>query len=229
MLPRTLEAEVMDSAAEAHDYDSMDHGAVNRRFVADFLAAWTGQPPILDVGTGTAQIPLELCQQRAGATVMAVDLADHMLRVARENVRRAGRADQVHLERCDAKRLPFPPATFGAVISNSIVHHIPEPATVLAEMVRVLAPGGTLFVRDLLRPDDEATLQRLVALHAADANEHQRHMFADSLHAALTLAEMRNLVAELGCDPATVQQTSDRHWTWTKHCNPASHGKKQET
>ena len=41
--------------------------------------------------------------------------------------------------------------TFGAVMSNSIVHHIPEPASVLAEMVRVAAPGGLLFVRDLLR------------------------------------------------------------------------------
>ena len=100
------------------------------------------------------------------------------------------------------------------MISNSIVHHIPEPATVLAEMVRVTAPGGVLFVRDLLRPDDEATLRRLVELHAAGANAHQQQMFADSLHAALTLAEVRDLVATLGFDPVEVRQTTDRHWTW---------------
>ncbi len=39
-------------------------------------------------------------------------------------------------------------------------------------------------------------------------------MFAASLHAALTLAEIRQLVAKLGFQPQTVQATSDRHWTW---------------
>ena len=81
-------------------------------------------------------------------------------------------------------------------------------------MIRVLKPGGILFVRDLLRPPDEKTLGKLVAIYAGNANAHQQQMFADSLHAALSLAEARGLVASLGYDPATVQQTTDRHWTW---------------
>ena len=74
-------------------------------------------------------------------------------------------------------------------------------------------------VRDLLRPPDEPTLARLVDLHAAGANAHQRQMFADSLRAALTLDEIRALVAGLGFDPAGVRQTTDRHWTWAA-CRP---------
>jgi ubiquinone/menaquinone biosynthesis C-methylase UbiE len=214
MLPRVLEPEVMDSPEEARDYDAMDHSAVNRVFVADFLAVWDGRGPILDVGTGTAQIPIELCRQTPAARVVAVDLAEHMLAVARANVRRAGLEDRLEVRRCDAKRLPFPAAAFGALISNSIVHHIPEPAPGLAEMVRVTAPGGRLFVRDLLRPADEAQLHSLVAAYAGDANAHQQQMFADSLHAALTLAEVRDLVAALGFPADAVQQTTDRHWTW---------------
>jgi ubiquinone/menaquinone biosynthesis C-methylase UbiE len=214
MLPRTLEPEVMDSAEEANDYDAMDHAAVNRAFVADFLAAWDGRVPVLDVGTGTAQIPIELCRQHPAARVTGVDLAEHMLRVGRNNARRAGLEGRIRLEHCDAKRLPHADGSFGAVISNSIVHHIPQPRAVLAEMVRVLAPGSVLFVRDLLRPDDEAALGRLVDLHAAGANDHQRQMFADSLRAALSLDEVRALVAGLGYDPAGVRQTTDRHWTW---------------
>ena len=64
MLPRVLETEAMDTPAEAADYDAMDHREVNRAFVIDFLAA--GPPPgeILDLGTGTAQIPIELCRRR---------------------------------------------------------------------------------------------------------------------------------------------------------------------
>lgn len=214
MIPRILEPEVMDSAAEARDYDSMDHSAVNRIFVTDLLAVWDGRGPILDVGTGTAQIPIELCSRHAGAQVVAIDLAEHMLAVGRENVRRAGLAQRVRLELVDAKKMPYPSGSFATVISNSIVHHIPEPAAVFAEMSRVVASGGLLFVRDLLRPSDKETLNHLVDTYAAGANNHQRQMFADSLHAALTLEEVRGHVAGHGFDPATVQATSDRHWTW---------------
>jgi ubiquinone/menaquinone biosynthesis C-methylase UbiE len=214
MLPRVLEPEVMDSPEEARDYDAMDHTGVNRVFVADFLAVWDGRGPVLDVGTGTAQIPLELCRQNPAARVLAVDLAEHMLAVARANVRQAGLEDRVEVRRCDAKGLPFTDSAFGAVISNSIVHHIPEPATVLAEMVRVAAPGARLFLRDLLRPADEAQLGYLVHAYAGLANAHQRKMFADSLSAALTLEEIRDLVAALGFARDEVRQTTDRHWTW---------------
>jgi ubiquinone/menaquinone biosynthesis C-methylase UbiE len=215
MLPRTLEPEVMDSAAEAHDYDAMDHAAVNRVFVDDFLTRWHGDGPVLDVGTGTAQIPIELARRHADVRVVGIDLAEHMLSIGRGNVRRAGLADRVTLQRCDAKAMPFGAASFGAVMSNSIVHHIPAPERVLAEMVRVARDGATLFVRDLMRPPDEETLARLVTAHAGDANAHQQQMFADSLRAALTLAEIRALVAALGYDPTGVRQTTDRHWTWS--------------
>jgi ubiquinone/menaquinone biosynthesis C-methylase UbiE len=215
MLPRTLEPEVMDTAEEARDYDAMDHAAVNRVFVDDFVAfAGTVESPILDVGTGTAQIPIELCCRVAGCQVTAIDLADHMLAVGRENVRRASLEDRLRLERWDAKEMPCGDGAFAAAISNSIVHHIPEPVAVFVEMVRVVRRGGVLFVRDLLRPDDEATLRHLVDLHAAGANTHQCTMFADSLHAALSLAEVQSLVRQLGFPADAVRQTTDRHWTW---------------
>jgi ubiquinone/menaquinone biosynthesis C-methylase UbiE len=219
MLPRILEPEVMDTPEEARDYDAMDHSTVNRVFATDFLKVWPGHLPVLDVGTGTAQIPIEVCRQATAAGtaigIHGIDLAEEMLLVGRENVRRQGLRNQIDLSCCDAKTMPFADEAFGAVISNSIVHHIPEPARVFVEMVRVVIRGGLLFVRDLLRPPDQATLDRLVRLYAGEANEHQRQMFADSLRAALTLEEVRGLVVPLGFAAATVQQTSDRHWTWS--------------
>jgi ubiquinone/menaquinone biosynthesis C-methylase UbiE len=227
MLDRVLEPEVMDTAEEARDYDSMDHSAVNRLFAAEFLRLWDTETPILDVGTGTAQIPVEVCRQcRAEAPpwgplrwdslqLVALDLADHMLALARVNVERAGLTDRISVVKADAKRLTYPDGHFGAVISNSIIHHIPEPFECFAEMHRVCSPNGFLFVRDLLRPDDEAKLRHLVDTYAAGANDHQRRMFGDSLLAALTLAEVRELVGRLGYRPETVQQTTDRHWTFS--------------
>jgi ubiquinone/menaquinone biosynthesis C-methylase UbiE len=214
MLPRILEPEIMDTFAEARDYDAMDHRQVNERFVSDFLFVWPDRRHVLDVGTGTAQIPVELCRRHAGVQVVAVDAAHHMIELGQGNVRRAGLADRVHVELADAKSLPHPDGKFDAAISNSIVHHIPRPKQVLAEMVRVTVSGGGLFVRDLARPDSDTALRQIVEQYAGEANEHQRQMFADSLHAALTLEEIRALVVALGFPPLGVQMTSDRHWTW---------------
>lgn len=221
-LARVLEPEVMDSAGDARDYDRMDHTAVNRQFVDDLLAeaaaagfAMADSDEALDLGTGTAQIPIELLRQRPSWRVLGVDLAASMLELGRQNIAAAGLAPRVRLEQVDAKRLPYADGGFPMVISNSIVHHIAEPRTVLAEACRVLRPGGVLFVRDLLRPSDDAEVHRLVEIYAAGANNHQRRLFDDSLRAALTLAEIRHLVAELGHGAQRVTATSDRHWTWT--------------
>jgi ubiquinone/menaquinone biosynthesis C-methylase UbiE len=214
MLSRVLEPEVMDTPEEARDYDAMDHSAVNRLFVADFLAVWDGRSPILDVGTGTAQIPVEFCRHSGRGDLIAVDLADHMLALARQNVSRAGFEGRIRLERVSGRAMSYPDGAFAAVMSNSIIHHIPEPRDCFAEMVRVGAPDATFFVRDLVRPRHEPALRHLVELYAADANERQRQMFSDSLRAALTLREVQAIIADLGFDPDGVRQTSDRHWTW---------------
>lgn len=225
MLTRVLEPEVMDSPLEAADYDAMDHTQVNRVFVDDFLAACQENgltsassfaTAILDLGTGTAQIPIELLKWNAELRVTAIDLAESMLKLARKNVATAGFARQIRVERVDAKGLPYPTGHFTAVMSNSIVHHIPEPKTVLAEACRVLRAGGVLFVRDLLRPENDAQVRNLVATYAAGANDRQRQLFEASLRAALSLSEIHEIVACLGYDPRRVWQTSDRHWTWSQ-------------
>jgi len=233
MLPRTLEPEVMDTAEEAADYDSMDHATVNRAFVDEFLREWSvpcdahpcgvaaerevtdrgGSIQVLDVGTGTALIPIELARRDFACHITAIDLAEEMLKLARRNVTAAGVEQVIVPELVDAKGLPYPDGAFDAVISNSIVHHIPEPLRTLAEMQRVLRPGGVLFVRDLLRPETDSEVEQLVTMYAGNESPRQQQLFRQSLHAALTVAEIRTLLGQLGLPAAWVCQTSDRHWT----------------
>ena len=213
-LERVLEPEVMDTYEEARDYDSMDHQAVNALFVQDLLTAGEIGTDILDVGTGTAQIPVELCRQDEDCRVIAIDMAAHMLDLARFNIEVDGFTQRIYLQQIDAKDMDFEASMFDSVISNSIIHHIPAPLSVLEESVRVTRPGGLLFFRDLMRPNSSEEVRGLVEAYAGNENEHQRQMFDDSLRAALSLAEIRKLVACLGFAEETVQATSDRHWTW---------------
>ncbi len=213
-LERILEPEVMDTPEEAHDYNEMDHADVNRLFVDDFLQAGGCGPDLLDLGTGTALIPIELCQREDGWRVLGVDAAAEMLELARQNVQSARLEERIRLQQVDAKQMPFANEMFDGVISNSIIHHIPRPADCLVDAIRVTRVDGLLFFRDLLRPASQQQLTELVTAYTGDENEHSRKMFAESLHAALSLDEIRDLVGQLGFPPESVQQTSDRHWTW---------------
>ena len=212
-IARVLEPELMDDPTEAAEYDAMDHAAVNAAFVADFLSTFDGASPglVVDAGAGTALIAIELAR-RSAATVLALDAAESMLSLAVENVRAAGLAGRVIPTRGNIRGIPLPAGAADAVVCNTVLHHLADPVEAVRDFVRVLRPGGTLFIRDLYRPDTQVEVERLVALHAADATPTARKLFADSLPAGLTLDEARQTAAAAGLD-ATVEMTSDRHWT----------------
>ena len=148
MIPRVLEPEAMETPEEVRQYDAMDHSAVNARFVEDFLAAHgpCRGGDVLDVGTGTARIPIALAQADSKARVLALDLSDAMLKQAAANIAAAGLFAPHPLHHGDAKSLLdlFGEGSFEAVISNTIIHHIPDPEPVLDDMARLVAHRGTL-------------------------------------------------------------------------------------
>ncbi|APW59962.1 class I SAM-dependent methyltransferase [Paludisphaera borealis] len=217
MIPRELEPESMETAEDVEQYDAMDHSEVNNRFVADFLAAHgpCRGGEILDVGTGTALIPITLARADSYARVVGFDLAPAMIERAEQNVANAGLADRIRCIQADAKSVgaALDGIPFEAIVSNSIIHHIADPRPVLASMVDRISPGGTLMVRDLARPDTEAEVDALVERYAAGESPQARALFHASLRAALTLDEIQAIVAETGLPASCVQRTSDRHWT----------------
>jgi hypothetical protein len=83
----------------------------------------------------------------------------------------------------------------------------------LRELARLVAPGGTLFVRDLARPATLEAVAALVAEYAGGEDPPARALFEASLHAALTIPEMRSIADTTGLARAGLAMTSDRHWT----------------
>lgn len=212
-MQRVLEPEVMDSWEEAVAYDAMNFAEVNTAFAQRAIALTPTLAKVLDAGTGTARIPLLLSQQRPQWQITGIDLAENMLKIGAANIKKAGLQQQITLELVDAKQLPYPNAHFDLVISNSLIHHLPDPLPFLQEINRVLKPKGAILIRDLIRPANQETLQSLVESIGTEYDGHQKQLFADSLHAAFTLEEINQLISQAGLLDVKIYQSSDRHWT----------------
>jgi len=216
-LPRVLEPESMDTPEAASAYDEMNHQTVNQAFVDDYWCFNPIQTPaheqsVLDVGTGTAQIPLRLALKSPQLHITGVDISPHMLAVGQANIHRQHLGHRITLVEAGLQTLSTL-GRFPAIISNSVVHHIDEPRELLSCLKELLLPNGALFIRDLVRPAELSSLEQLVERYAADADPIQRKLFSDSLHAALTLRELKLMLKDLGWSHLQLRQTSDRHWT----------------
>jgi demethylmenaquinone methyltransferase/2-methoxy-6-polyprenyl-1,4-benzoquinol methylase len=106
-----------------------------RRFLVDRLPADRGH--VLDVATGTGLVADELL--RRGFRVTALDQSPDMLDVARGRL--AGRAELVE---ASAESLPFAGASFDHLTFTYLLRYVDEPGAVLAELARVVRPGGTM-------------------------------------------------------------------------------------
>ena len=203
----------MDSPQEAIEYDAMDFLEVNTAFAELALELGPPQGLVLDAGTGTARIPILMCQRRPQWRIIGIDLAQSMLDVGQKNLEQSGLQQQIQLELVDAKQLPYPDEHFDMAVSNSLIHHLPNPLPFLCELKRVLKPKGAILLRDLLRPDSQQSLDAIVERVTADCNAHQTQLFRDSLHAAFTLEEVNQMMQQVGLEGVKVYQSSDRHWT----------------
>lgn len=212
-MERILEPEVMDTLEEAIEYDAMDFTEVNTAFAQQAIPLAPQEAKVLDVGTGTARIPIIIAQQRQGWQITGIDLARSMLDIGVKNLRQANLESQILLETVDAKQMPYSDHQFDLVISNSLLHHLPNPLPFLRELKRVLKPKGGILLRDLLRPASEAMLNQMVDEIGEDYSPHQKQLFADSLQAAFTLEEISELMEKAGIENVKIYQSSERHWT----------------
>jgi demethylmenaquinone methyltransferase / 2-methoxy-6-polyprenyl-1,4-benzoquinol methylase len=98
---------------------------------------------ILDVASGTAGVALQL-EARGGVRVVGVDLTEEMLRQGRRRVAAAGRGHRIGLVAGRAEQLPFPDGHFHALTFTYLLRYVHDPQATLAELGRVLRPGGAM-------------------------------------------------------------------------------------
>lgn len=120
------------------------------RHVADEAAAVV--PPggtMLDAGTGPGALLVQLANRRPDLRLTGIDLSGDMVALAERNARAAGHGERVEVRRADVAALPFPDASFDLVVSTFSMHHWAGITASVAELARVLRPGGQLWIYDL--------------------------------------------------------------------------------
>jgi demethylmenaquinone methyltransferase/2-methoxy-6-polyprenyl-1,4-benzoquinol methylase len=113
-----------------------------RRFLVSRVEAGPGDR-VLDVATGTAAVALELVRSH-GCAVFGVDQSPEMLAEGRARVEHAGLAGQIELVEGRAEALPFEDAEFDALTFTYLLRYVDDPGATLAELARVVKPGGTI-------------------------------------------------------------------------------------
>jgi SAM-dependent methyltransferase len=101
--------------------------------------------PCLDVGCGGTAVNTYTLHDLAPGRVYAADLNRHSLLMARQRFE-ALRGPTVQWTQCSLLNLPFPPSRFGLVVCSGVLHHTPDPPVALAEIARILAQDGWLYI-----------------------------------------------------------------------------------
>jgi ubiquinone/menaquinone biosynthesis C-methylase UbiE len=171
-----------------------------RASIADRLNLGSGDR-VLDVGCGTGRLAVVLAQ-RVGpnGSVNGIDPAREMVAWATANARRAGVA--ATFQQAFAQQLPFSDASFDALTCTLALHHVADHArpTAVAEMYRVLRPGGTLLIGELQASSRGRRWPRLHHFGADDTIEQARELtrsagFVDIEYADTNLAWLGTITA----------------------------------
>jgi SAM-dependent methyltransferase len=215
---RVPEPELMEAPAQARAYSEADFSAAHDRVVellVDRMPVATAAARAVDLGCGPADVTARLAAALPATAFVGLDAGPRMLALGRERLNRLGLDDRVEL------RLAHLPLTggglaalgsFDLVTSNSLLHHLDDPAVLWTTVAAVGSPGAVVHVVDLLRPVDDEEVDHLVATHAAGEPEVLVADFRHSLRASYRVDEVRAQLAAAGLDGVlAVEQVSDRH------------------
>ncbi|MEP6933703.1 MAG: class I SAM-dependent methyltransferase [Nitrospirota bacterium] len=212
-MKRTLEPELMDDPEQALAYARADFEKENQGFVdrfREYFPEFT-EGHILDLGCGPGDIPIRFAQALPVCRITGVDASEPMIGLADVAAKQAGLVDRITFccERFQGVSLVEPADT---AVSNSLLHHVPNPLQFWYRLRQLVKPGAPVLVMDLLRPDSSEEAQAIVDQYAAKESEILRRDFYRSLLAAFTEDEVAAQLAEMNLSRLIIDVVDDRHW-----------------
>lgn len=153
-LPRRPGLEGIEDSQAAQAYDRISRWPqfrLLRRAIVGKLTQYHPEGVLADIGCGPGRLTILIAQRHRNLHVVGLDTADEMIRAAVVNASSEGLADRVEFREGDVGDLPMPTGALDFAISTFSLHHWPHPDRGLAEIHRVLQPGGQLVLFDLRR------------------------------------------------------------------------------
>jgi 2-polyprenyl-3-methyl-5-hydroxy-6-metoxy-1,4-benzoquinol methylase len=205
----------MDSEAQTRAYAEADFNEANSLFAAKFQENFPGLPAsgqMADLGCGPGDIAIRMAHELPGWNVTGIDAGENMLKRARERLGKEPVSDRVSFRLAYLPDPSLQEGAWDAVISNSLLHHLPDPQVLWNSVKALGAPGSPVQVMDLIRPETESEASRLVDLYAQGAPVILRDDFFNSLLAAYTCSEVNEQLQKAELDNLRIDTASDRHW-----------------
>lgn len=210
-MERITEPELMDDEQQSLAYAQADFSTSNQLYVDSLVRDFPAHlRDVVDIGCGPADVVIRLARAAPHARITAIDGSEPMIDLARTAARDAGVDERLTLLH---SRIPGPPPAshaFDAVLSKDLLHHLPDPAVLWTEIIRLGRPGAAVYVMDLVRPDSEDAARAMVKEGAGSEHPILQRDFYQSLLAAFTMDEVRAQVSAAGLE-LTVAPIGVRH------------------
>jgi len=108
---------------------------------------------VLDLGSGTGDLAFAVKKQNPDATIIGIDLAKNMLKIGADKILKCGLKDSIFLAQADIEQMPFPEQSFDATTIAFGVRNLEDRSKGLAEIFRILNPGGVFAVLEFSLPE----------------------------------------------------------------------------
>lgn len=181
-------------------------GPIYRRFVAKVAGISPVGKRVLDIGTGSGRLAIELARACSDWQITGIDISEDMLKIARQNTAQGSLSDRIDFRQASAAALPFADGYFALVTSNASLHLWTDPLKVLKEIARVTSPGGYCFIRDNLRLTMLSPLLSLLGW-VMGMNAPQRRLWMQAIRSSYTIGEAQAILRESALKDARVTIT----------------------
>ena len=193
-IPLSEKSFVDTAAAQYYDEHARRFmGSVYRRFTARAARINVPGKQVLDLGTGSGRLAIELAKARPDWHIIGTDISEEMLKIARKNTEQAGLADRINFQPTLAESSPFTDNSFTIVVSNSSLHLWSDPVTVFEEIARITSSGGYCLIWDNMRCNVMNPFLSLVGW-VMGMSSSQRRLWLKAVRSSYTVGEVKSLL-----------------------------------